>query len=62
MFEQDVVYSVTVRIFRFLIHVATLPNAINGNVKRVYPVISNTFSEKRTLGTISWSFMPPVVK
>ena len=35
--------------FRVLIHVAKSSNAINGNVQSVSPVISNTFSDKRTL-------------
>ena len=48
-FEQDVVYSVMVGTFRVLIHVAKSSNAINGNVQSVSPVISNTFSDKRTL-------------
>ena len=48
-FEQDVVYSVMAGTFRVLIHVAKSLNAINGNVQPVSPVISNTFSEKRTL-------------
>ena len=49
MFEQDVAYSETVGTFRVLIHVTELLNAINGNVQPLYPVISNTFSEKITL-------------
>ena len=48
-FKQDVVYSVLVGTFRVLMHVAKLPNTVNGNVQPVCPVISNTFSEKRTL-------------
>ena len=34
--------------FRVLMYVAKLPKTINGNVQPVCPVISNTFSEKRT--------------
>ena len=42
------VCSVLVGTFRVLMYVAKLPKTINGNVQPVCPVISNTFSEKRT--------------